>query len=338
MQYVRLGTSGLIVSRACLGTGNFSDSAASAMMPMVDPQAAGNMIDRALAAGVNFIDTANNYGDAEVMLGRLLGVRRHDVVITTKLGFRSAPPMTHAGLARVNVLQACEASLQRLKTDYIDLYMVHKEDPFTPLEETLEVLNDLVRAGKVRYVGFSNWSAWKAATALQLQKANGWAQFICGQMYYSLLGRDVEHDVVPFMRYAGIGMTVWSPLAGGFLSGKYTRENLHDSGGRYGTVDIFPFEKEFGFGVVEAVRAIARKHGASVAQVSLAWLLSKPVVNSIVVGASKLPQLEDNLAAFDFRLRDEEVAALDTAAAQAPLYPQWYNSQWVDAEHKEALL
>ena len=337
MQYTRLGNSGLIVSKASLGTGNFAEGSASAMSPMVGPAGAAEMLDRSLLAGINFIDTANNYGDAEQILGKLLGARRHDLVLTSKGGFRSGEPITHAGLSRLNLMQACEASLGRLKTDYIDLYMVHREDPFTPLEETLETLDGLVRAGKVRYVGFSNWSAWRAATALQMQKERGWAPFICGQMYYSLLSRDVEHDVVPFMLHAGISMTVWSPLTGGFLSGKYTRENLHDSGSRYGTIDIFPFDKALGFSLVERIRGMARKHGASVAQISLAWLLTKPAVSGIVIGASKPQQLEDNLGAFTLQLDDAEVAELNELTAPAPLYPNWYNAQWGDAKQKEAL-
>src|SRR5262249_41823384 len=199
-----------------------------------------------------------------------------------------------AGISGGHIVGWCEQSLKRLNTDYIDLYIVHKEDQFTPLEETLEALNDLVRTGKVRYLGYSNWSAWKAATALQIQKARGWAQFSSGQMYYSLVGRDVEHEIVPFMRYAGLGMTVWSPLAGGFLSGKYTRENLKDSENRLAGFDFLPFDKEAGFKVVEMMREIAGRHEASVAQLAIAWLLAKTVVSSVIVGASKPHQLEDN--------------------------------------------
>ena len=191
--------------------------------------------------------------------------------------------------------------------------------------------------GEVRYLGFSNWSAWKAATAVQMQKARGWAQFSSGQMYYSLVGRDVESEIVPFMRFAGLGMTVWSPLAGGFLSGKYTRENLKDSENRLAGFDILPFDKEAGFKVVELMREIAGRHEASAAQLAIAWLLAKPVVSSVIVGASKPHQLEDNLKAADVKLGGAEVAELDSITAPTPLYPKWFNANLVDAKQKAAI-
>ena len=171
------------------------------------------------------------------------------------------------------------------------MYLLHREDPFTPLEESLEALNILVQAGKVRYIGFSNWSAWRAAIAYQMQKSNGWATFCNGQMNYTLVGRDAEYDVIPLMEYAGIGMTVWSPLASGFLSGKYTRDSLKDKDNRLSGFDILPFDKEFGFKVVDLLKEIAGKHDASVAQTALAWLLTKPIISSIIIGASKMSQL-----------------------------------------------
>jgi len=253
MLYTRLGNTGLIVSRLSFGAMTFGSDPSVSAIYKVDHGNAKAMIERSLDAGVNFFDTADMYagGQSEVMLGEALGPRRKGVVVATKVGFRTSELITHAGLSRLHILASCDQSLKRLNTDYIDLYIVHKEDQFTPLDETLEALNDLVRMGKVRYLGFSNWSAWKAATALQMQKARGWAQFSSGQMYYSLVGRDVEHEIAPFMRYAGLGMTVWSPLAGGFLSGKYTRENLKDSENRLAGFDFLPFDKEAGFKVVE---------------------------------------------------------------------------------------
>ena len=339
MQYTRLGNTGLIVSRLSVGAMTFGSDPSISAIYKVDQENARAMIERSMEAGVNFFDTADMYagGQSETMLSEALGARRQDVVIATKVGFRAGEPITHAGLSRKHILASCERSLKRLNTDYIDLYIVHKEDPFTPLEETLEALNDLVRAGKVRYLGYSNWSAWKAATALQIQKARGWAQFSSGQMYYSLVGRDVEHEVVPFMRYAGLGMTVWSPLAGGFLSGKYTRENLKDSENRLAGFDFLPFDKDAGFEVVEKMREVAARHEASVAQIAVAWLLAKPVVSSVIVGASKLHQLEDNLKAADVKLSDAEVAELDAITAPTPLYPNWFNANLADAKHKAAI-
>jgi len=338
MQYARLGNTGLFVSRLSLGTMTFGSDKSIPSIYKVDRDSAQTMFDKALDAGINFFDTANEYsrGQSEVILGELLGNRRKDVVITTKVGFRTDDQIIHAGLSRQHIFAACDASLQRLNTDYIDLYILHKEDPFTPIEESLEALNDLVRMGKVRYIGFSNWSAWKAATALQLQKSRGWAQFTSGQMNYSLVGRDVEHEVVPFMQYTGLNMTVWSPLAGGFLSGKYTRENLRDSENRLSGFDLLPFNKEFGFKVIEKLRDIAKEHSASVAQISLAWLLAKPFVSSIIIGASKLYQLEDNLRAVEITLRKDEVSALDALTAPTSLYPNWFNEKLLDAQHKQS--
>src|SRR5215468_1406196 len=292
MQYTRLGNSGLIVSRLSFGAMTFGSDPSIPAIYKVDQENANAMIERSLEAGVNFFDTADGYarGQSETMLGEALGSRRRDVVIATKVGFRTGAPITQAGLSRRHILASCERSLKRLDTDYIDLYIVHKEDPFTPLEETLEALNDLVRMGEVRYLGFSNWSAWKAATAVQMQKARGWAQFSSGQMYYSLVGRDVESEIVPFMRYAGLGMKVWSPLAGGFLSGKYTRENLKDSENRLAGFDFLPFDKDAGFKVVEKMRDIAERHGASVAQsIIMAMTEMSSELNQIVAELAQLP-------------------------------------------------
>jgi aryl-alcohol dehydrogenase-like predicted oxidoreductase len=269
------------------------------------------------------------------MLGRILAARRKDVVIATKVGFRTGVPVTQAGLSKKHILYSCDQSLRRLNTDYIDLYILHKEDPFTPLEETLAALNSLVEAGKVRYIGFSNWSAWKAAIAWQMQKDNGWTTFCSGQMNYSLVGRDVEHDVVPFMLHAGIGMTIWSPLASGFLSGKYTRENLKDEDKRLSGFDLLPFDKEFGFKVVEVMKEIAAAHQASVAQVALAWLLNKKAVSSIIVGASKMHQLEDNLKAIELELTAAEVQQLDEITKPPIMYPHWFNQQLIDKKQNE---
>ena len=339
MQYTRLGNSGLIVSRLAFGAMTFGSDPSQPAIYKVNRENARSMIVKAIDAGINFFDTADLYaaGQSEVMLGELLGKHRQDVVIATKVGFRAGEAITRAGLSRGHILASCEASLNRLNTDYLDLYILHKEDPYTPLDETLEALNDLVRAGKVRYIGYSNWSAWRAAAALQMQKERGWAQFTSGQMYYSLLGRDVEHEVMPFMRATGLSLNVWSPLAGGFLSGKYTRENLGQSDNRLSGFDFFPFDKERGFQIVEKIRAIANEHNASVAQIALAWLLAKPVVGSIILGASKLSQLEDNLRASEIELRTSDLAALDEITQPPVLYPHWFNANALDAKHKEAL-
>ena len=339
MKYARLGNTGLIVSRLAFGAMTFGIDPSMATIFKVDLENARALVEKALAAGINFLDTADMYaaGQSEQMLGEILGNRRQDIVLATKVGFRSGDAITQSGLSRRHILFSCEQSLRRLNTDYIDLYILHREDIYTPLEETLDAMNELVRSGKVRYIGFSNWSAWRAATAVQMQRANGWAQFCNGQYYYSLIGRDVEQDVVPSMLHAGLGMTVWSPLAGGFLSGKYTRENFTDPENRLSGAEFLPLDKESGFKLVDRMREFAKKHDASVAQVALAWLLAKPVVSSVIIGASKIHQLEDNLKAVDVNLTPEEVAELDAMTKPQLLYPHWFNQNLADQKHKEAL-
>lgn len=344
MQYIRLGNTGLIVSRFAFGTMTFGSDPRFPTVAKVALDAAKAMIDRALDAGVNFLDTADGYsgGESEVYLGKFLGPRRKDVVVATKVGFRAGDPITQAGLSRRHIFEACDSSLKKIGTDWIDLYIVHKVDAFTPVEETLEALNDLVRAGKVRYVGFSNWPAWQAAWALAIQQERGWARFTSGQMYYSLLTRDLEHDFVPFLNATGTGMTVWSPLAGGFLSGKYTRESFQqkekEAGNRLAGFDFIPFDKEAGFRLVEKMREIGHSHGASVAQVALAWLLAKPFVTSVILGATKMTQLEDNLQAMDVKLLDSELAILDQMSAPPLQYPAWFTAATTDPKHKDALV
>ncbi|SDG19312.1 aldo/keto reductase [Chitinophaga filiformis] len=339
MKYSKLGNTGLVVSRLSFGTMTFGNDPSITAVYKVTQEDAQIMVDKALDAGINFFDTADGYsaGQSEVMLGKALAKRRQDVVIATKVGFRTGEPVTQAGLSRRHILFSCEQSLKRLNTDYIDLYIVHKEDPYTPLEETLETLDMLVRAGKVRYIGFSNWTVWKAAIAYQMQKERGWATFCNGQMYYSLLGRDVEYDIVPFMQHAGIGMTIWSPLAGGFLSGKYTREGAKDQDNRLSGFDILPFDKEKGYDVVDVLKEIAATHSASPAQVALSWLLAKPVVSSILVGASKLHQLENNLKAVEVELSDTEIKTLDDLTQPGVSYPHWFVQNLADQKHKEIL-
>jgi len=246
------------------------------------------------------------------------------VIIASKVGFRTGPALTRAGLSRRHILWSVDQSLKRLGTDWIDVYIAHRDDPYTPLEETLTALDTVVRAGKVRYLGFSNWSAWKAAAALEIQKANGLAPFTHGQMYYSLVGRDVERDIIPMMRHYGLGLTVWSPLASGFLSGKYTRQTLSDPNNRLSGFDILPFDKEAGFELVERMRAMASAHAASVAQIAIAWLLARQSVTSVIIGSTKLSQLEDNLRAAAVALTAAEVAELDAATALTPVYPNFF--------------
>jgi aryl-alcohol dehydrogenase-like predicted oxidoreductase len=340
MQYALLGHTGLIVSRLSFGAMTFTAGNKDiGSIYKVGAALADQLVGRSLDAGINFFDTADAYagGESEALLGAALKPHRSRVVIASKVGFRSGSPLTQSGLSRRHILWSIDQSLKRLGTDWLDVYIAHREDPDTPLEETLEALDAVVRAGKVRYLGYSNWSAWKAAAALEIQKANGLAPFTHGQMHYSLLGRDVERDVIPMMRRYGLGLTVWSPLASGFLSGKYTRETLADPDNRISGFDIFPFDKDKGFKLVERLRAIAGKHDASVAQVAIAWLLAKNAVTSVLVGASKPHQLDDNLAAVDLKLAEADIAELDAATPLAPVYPNWFIENLTDRPTAQAL-
>jgi aryl-alcohol dehydrogenase-like predicted oxidoreductase len=341
MQYATLGNTGLVVSRLAIGAMTFTAGDRSiGSVYKTEAAAANALVAQALDAGINFFDTADAYasGQSETMLGAALKPRRGEVIISTKVGFRTGVPLSQAGLSRRHIFWSIDQSLKRLGTDWIDVYIVHREDPHTPLEETLAALGDLVRSGKTRYIGFSNWSAWKVAAALEIQRANGLAPFTHGQMHYSLLSRDIERDVIPMMKRYGLGLTVWSPLASGFLSGKYTRDNLGDADNRFSGFDILPFDKEVGFRLVERMRAIAADRQAGVAQVAIAWLLAKTAVTSVLLGATKPHQLADNLGAADLVLGEGEIAALDAATELGPVYPNWFIDRMGDQRLAEALL
>jgi aryl-alcohol dehydrogenase-like predicted oxidoreductase len=305
----------------------------------VGQSTADGMVGRAIDAGVNLFDTADAYADgqSEVMLGKALGRRRQDVVISTKAGFRTGDGLIRAGLSRRHLIAAVEASLERLNTDYVDVFHVHKVDPLTPMEETLDALDYLVGAGMVRYVGYSNWPAWMSSKAVAIQRERGWARFTSAQMYYSLVGRDLEHEIVPCLRDAGVGLMVWSPLASGFLSGKYTRESLKDKDNRLSGFDFLPLDKEWGFKVVDKLREIGGRRGSSPAQVALAWLLAQPHVSTVLIGASKMDQLEDNLSAADVELEAEELRALEEMTRPTPIYPNWFTEKTADPKLKEAM-
>jgi aryl-alcohol dehydrogenase-like predicted oxidoreductase len=340
MQYARLGRSGLIVSRLAFGVMTFGhDEGSMGAVWKTGQEEANALVHRSPDAGINFFDPADGYagGQSEVMLGRALGTRRKDVILSTKIGFRTGTPITHAGSSMRHILNSAEECLKRLGTDHIDLLSIHRFDAYTPFEESARALDSLVSRGLVRYVGFSNFTAWQAAKFLGIQKQRNYAPFIAAQMYYSLVGRDLEHEVVPFCDDAGVGVVVWSPLASGFLSGRYTRQDPTGGKGRIATFDILPIDKAKGYDVVEQLRAIAARHQATVAQIALAWLLAKPHVSTIVLGASKLSQLDDNLGAANVALSPQEVADLDKLTAPTPLYPNWFQTFATDAAVRDAL-
>jgi aryl-alcohol dehydrogenase-like predicted oxidoreductase len=334
MQYRQLGSTGLIVSRLALGGSTFTrgDKSLGAFYK-VGPELAAEMIGKALDAGVNYFDTADVYatGQSEELLGEALKPHRDRVVISTKVGNRGAGnrEVLHSGLSRRHVLWSVDQSLKRLGTDWIDVLNVHRTDPYTPLEEQLDALDAVVRSGKVRYIGYSNWPAWLAASALQLQQANGWARFTHGQMYYSLLGRDVERDTTAMMEHYGLGMSIWSPLAFGFLAGKYTREDMQKDENRFSNTDWLNFDKDKAFALLPVMEQITREAECSMAQLAIAWLLTRDKVDTVILGATKVHQLEDNLGAVDLELSPEQLARLEQATAIEAQYPA---SNWVEID------
>jgi aryl-alcohol dehydrogenase-like predicted oxidoreductase len=337
MRYSRLGESGLVVSRVALGCLTFG-AAGDSPIYKVDQAEAGRIVARALDRGVNFFDTSDLYaaGMSETFLGAALKGRRDEVVITSKAGFRVGGGIDEAGLSRRHLMRSIDGTLQRLGADHVDLYLAHKEDPLTPLDETLLALDEIVRSGKARYVGFSNWTAWLAATALERQRRMGLAPFISGQVAYSLVQRDAEYELLPFMERFGVGATAWSPLAGGFLSGKYDRESVRDATTRVG-ISSLPYDRERGFAIVDVLREIAAVHGCTAAQIAIAWTLARAVVCSALIGVSRIEQLDAAIDAADIVLGDDEIARLEAAATLPPLYPHWHIASSHDRRLFEAL-
>jgi aryl-alcohol dehydrogenase-like predicted oxidoreductase len=329
MRYRQLGRTGLYVSEICLGTMTFGgeggiwEAIGGLQQAEVD-----KMVERSLAGGVNFIDTADVYsnGVSEKLLGQSLknlGVRRSDVVIATKVYGDMGTGPNDRGASRGHIMDGVKASLERLQLDHIDLYQIHANDPVTPVEETARALDDLVSEGLVRYVGASNWAAWKLMKALGVADHRGWARFETLQAYYSIAGRDLEREIVPMMQDQGVGLMVWSPLAGGLLSGKFGPGANGPEGARRVTFDFPPVDRDRAWACVAEMRAIAEAHDVSVAQVALAWVLAKPFVTTVIIGARRLDQLEDNLAAAELVLTADEIAALDKVSALPPEYPNW---------------
>ncbi|MFF3749889.1 aldo/keto reductase [Streptomyces sp. NPDC002018] len=329
MKYNRLGNTGLLVSQLCFGTMTFSGSGGVyEHIGNVDQAGADELVKAAVDAGINFFDTADVYsaGQSEEILGRTfrnLGIARHEYVLATKVYSRMGPGPNDVGASRGHIMNAVEASLRRLGTDYLDLYHVHATDTVTPVEETLRALDDLVRQGKVRYVGVSNWHAWRIAKALGIQARSHFAPLSTVQAYYSVAGRDVEREIVPLLEEEGLGLLVWSPLAGGLLSGKFSRDNQNPAGSRRSGFDFPVVDKERVWKVLDVLGPIAEAHGCSPARIALAWLLARPAVTSVLVGAKRLDQLRDNVAAVDVALTPEETRRLDEVSQLPPEYPGW---------------
>ncbi|MCI0752656.1 aldo/keto reductase [Teichococcus vastitatis] len=329
MQYKPLGRTGLFVSELCLGTMTFGGGEGMwRQIGALQQREADALVRAALEAGVNLIDTANVYAEglSERILGqslRNLGVAREEVVIATKVLGRMGPGPNNAGAGRGHILDQAKASLRRLQLDHIDLYQIHGFDPAVPVEETLGALDQLVRQGLVRYVGLSNWAAWQVAKAAGIAERRGFAPVASLQAYYTLAGRDLEREVIPMLKSEGVGLMVWSPLAGGFLSGKYDRAAQAAPDGRRASFNFPPVDPERGHAVIDVLREVAARHAATMAQVALAWLLHQEAVTSVIIGAKRPEQLAENLGATDLRLSGEDLAALEAVSQLPPEYPGW---------------
>ena len=329
MKYNTLGPTGLLVSEICLGTMTFS-TGEGMWKPIagVDQKLADEILKRSFDAGVNFVDTADVYtnGESEKTLANAignLGIPRKDLVIATKVYGRTGKGRNDVGASRGHIMDGVEQSLKRLQTDYIDLYQIHAADTVTPLEETLRALDTLVSQGKVRYIGCSNWYGWQLMKALGISAAKNLAKLDTLQAYYSIAGRDLEREIVPLLKDQGTGLLVWSPLAGGLLSGKYSRENQKPEDSRRSSFDFPIVDKERTWRILDVLRPIAKSHNTNVATIALAWVLAKPFVTSVIIGAKRVDQLQENLAAVDVKLAEEEIKQLDEVSALPPEYPGW---------------
>ena len=328
MRYRTLGGTGLLVSEICLGTMTFGGRGFWTAIGTLDQSVADRVVSRALDAGVNFVDTADVYSEglSEEITGRAIansGRKRSDVVLATKAVGAMATGPNDRGASRGHIMDAAKASLKRLGTDYIDLYQMHSYDRVTPVEETMRALDDLVRQGHVRYIGLSNWPAWIVMKALGAADRHGWTRPATLQAYYTVAGRDLEREIAPLLEAEKLGLMVWSPLAGGLLSGKYDRDSKGPQGSRRASFDFPPVDKERAFACVDVMREIAKTHKVSVARIALAWLLHRPFVMSVIVGATSIEQLDDNLAATEVALSADELAQLDRVSALPAEYPGW---------------
>jgi aryl-alcohol dehydrogenase-like predicted oxidoreductase len=329
MQYKTLGDTGLLVSTICFGCMTFhGGSGFWSKIGHVDQAGADDLVKGSIDAGVNFFDTADVYseGESEKTLAQSLknlGIPRKDVVIATKVFGRTGPGRNDVGASRGHIMDAVDASLNRLGTDHIDLYQVHGNDAITPIEETLRALDALVQQGKVRYIGASNWEAWKLSHAITVSEFKGYARFDTLQAYYSVASRDLERELVPMFRHTKTGLLVWSPLAGGLLSGKFSRENQKPKDSRRSEFDFPIVDKERVWRILDVMRPMANARGCSPARIALAWLLHQPVVTSVIIGAKRTDQLKDNLAAVEMKLSLEELQQLNEVSQLPPEYPGW---------------
>lgn len=328
MRYKLLGNTGLKVSELCLGAMTFGGKGFWTAIGSLEQKTVDDLIKKSIDAGINFIDTANVYSEglSEEMTGqaiRNLGLQRENLVIATKVRGKMSDDPNGSGLCRKHILQQVDESLRRLQLDYIDLYQIHGYDELTPLEDTIDTLDTLVKSGKVRYIGCSNLSAWQIMKALAYSETHRLAKFISLQAYYTIAGRDLEREITGLLKDQAMGLMVWSPLAGGFLTGKYKRDETSSETGRRTNFDFPPVDKERGFRILEVLEPLAREKNVSVAQLAIAWLLHRPVVSTVIIGAKSSQQLEDNLKSPDVAFTADELERLDEVSKLPPEYPGW---------------
>ncbi|WP_319481429.1 aldo/keto reductase [uncultured Draconibacterium sp.] len=327
MKYNLLGNTGLYVSELCLGTMTFGGRGMWTAIGTLPQDQVNSLVKQSVDGGINFIDTANIYSEglSEQMTGqaiRDLGLKRDNLVIATKVRGQMGEGPNEVGLSKKHILQQADESLKRLNMDYIDLYQIHGFDRLTPLEETLEALDSLVKSGKVRYIGCSNLAAWQLMKALGISAQQHLSKFVSLQAYYTIAGRDLERELVPLLLDQKVGLMVWSPLAGGLLSGKYSSDTETKEGRRV-NFDFPPVNKEKAYDIVDVMRNIADNKGVTVAQIALSWLLHQPAVTSVIIGANKSEQLADNLSSVDVKLEAEELDQLNEVSKLSPEYPGW---------------
>jgi len=335
MRYRYLGKSGLRVSEICLGTMTFTPKGMFTDYGGTSLSESKKIVDFAIDMGINLFDTADSYSDgaSEETLGKILRNKRNDVLICTKIRFNNGSGKISAvGLSRQSIIEGCNNSLKRLGTDYIDIYLLHAFDQTVPLEETLQTMDDLVKQGKVRYIGCSNFAAWEIMKTLCISEKLGLEKLTTYQAYYSLASREVELEILPLCEEQGLGITCWSPLSGGFFTGKYRRgRTMPESGRRIdieNVTNIFaPVENEKGFDIIEVLDTIAQKHNATIPQVALAYLLTRPAVSSVVVGAKKISHLEDNIGAPDLSLEKKDTEIIDNVSKPSYPYPHWFKKK-----------
>jgi aryl-alcohol dehydrogenase-like predicted oxidoreductase len=328
MKYNELGKTGVLVSELCLGTMTFGGKGYWQAIGQVPQDEVNQIVKTAFEKGINFIDTANAYSEglSETMLGnalKALSIPRQAVFVATKVRIRMGAGANQVGLSRLHIMDSVNDSLQRLNLDHIDLLYIHGVDPITPLEETMRGLEDVVRSGKVRYLGVSNHPAWMMMKANSYAEKMGWTKFVASQNYYTIASRDIEREIVPMAKSENIGIMPWSPLAGGFLSGKFTRHNEVAGDSRRDAFDFPPINKAKAYDLIDLMAEIGKKHNVSVANVALNWVIRQPGVTSTIIGAKNLLQLNDNISAVDLQMTPEEIQQLNDASALAPEYPGW---------------